>query len=39
MWTNDEQQCRAREQAKMSQLEDQSDKLDKALAGMTAPPR
>jgi chromosome segregation ATPase len=45
MWTNEEQQCQAREaeaetqfraeQAKLNELQDQLDKLDKVLAGYT----
>jgi hypothetical protein len=45
MWTNEEQQCQVREadaetqfrleQAKLSELQDQLDKLDKVLAGYT----
>jgi chromosome segregation ATPase len=45
MWTNEEQQCQAREaeaetqsraeQAKLTDLQDQLDKLDKVLAGYT----
>ena len=45
MWTNEEQQCQVREaeaetqsraeQAKLNELQDQLDKLDRVLAGST----